>query len=336
MKGHDFMDERAPVPLGRRHRRMGVGDRKRQAAFLLMLVPGLVFLFCFAYLPMPGIIMAFKKYQLAIPPKGFWLQNKFVYSIFVKNAWVGLDNFKYLISSPDAWMITRNTIGYNLLFMTFGLVSSVAVAVGINELRNRRAAKLYHTILFMPYFVSWIVVAYVVYALVSDRGLFNQFALAMGNSKTNYYASKGYWPYLFLAANLWKYTGNNSIIYLATITGFDQQLYEAGAIDGAGKWKQFRYITLPQLVPVIVLLQILAVGRIFYGDFDMFYSLPNGSGPLRNVSTTIDVYVYNMMKNGQQLGYSAAAALFQSVVGFVLVLGTNLIVRRVSPEMSLF
>ncbi|NLG25789.1 MAG: sugar ABC transporter permease, partial [Clostridiales bacterium] len=212
----------------------------------------------------------------------------------------------------------------------------VALAVGVNELRNRFAAKLYHTILFMPYFVSWIVVAYVVYALVSDRGLFNQMAVALGGAKTNYYATPGYWPYLFLAANLWKYTGNGSIIYLATITGFDQQLYEAAAIDGAGKWKQFKFITLPQLVPVIVLLQILAIGRIFYGDFDMFYSLPNGSGPLRQVSTTIDVYVYNMMRGGQQLGYSAAAAFFQSIVGFVLVLGTNLIVRKIEPDMSLF
>ena len=145
-----------------------------------------------------------------------------------------------------------------------------------------------------------------------------------------------YWPFIFVFCNIWKYTGNNSIIYLATLTGFDQQLYEAAAIDGAGKWKQITKITLPLLLPTIVLLQILAVGRIFNGDFDMFYSVPNGSGPLKSVSTTLDVYVYNTMKTGAQLGLAAAAGFFQSVVGFTLVLTTNLIVRKVSPDMAMF
>jgi putative aldouronate transport system permease protein len=312
------------------------GGRKRQIAFLTMLLPGVAFLLCFSYLPMPGIIMAFKNYKLAIPPKDFWIQNKFIYSVFIQNAWVGLSNFRFLTTTPDGWMILRNTVGYNLLFMATGLLLSVGLAVVIHELRNRRAAKLYHTVLFLPYFISWVVCAYALYALISTTGMINQITRALGSPTVNYYTKSQYWPFIFLIANIWKYTGNGSIIYLATLTGFDQDLYEAAAIDGAGKWRQFWSITLPQLMPTIVLLQILAVGRILNGDFDMFYALPNGSGILRNVTNTIDVYVVSALRGGGQLGYAAAGAFFQSSVGFILVLVTNMIVRRIEPDMSLF
>ncbi len=319
-----------------KHDKWGSGEVKRHIAFLTMLLPGLAFLLCFSYLPMPAIILAFKRYSLAKPPKDFWIQNKFIYSLFIDNPWVALNNFKFIFQSPDAWTVVRNTVGYNLVFMSLGLVMSVSLAIIINELNNRIAAKVYHTILFLPYFISWIVVAYLVYAFVSAKGVFNQIFTSLGMPTVNFYSEPKYWPFIFVFCNMWKYTGNNSIIYLATLSGFDQELYEAAAIDGAGKWQQIRHITLPQLVPTIVLLQILAVGRIFNGDFDMFYSLPNGSGPLKNVSTTLDVYVYNTMKTGAQLGLASAAAFFQSLVGFVLVLTTNLIVRRVSPEMAMF
>ncbi|MCL2866853.1 MAG: ABC transporter permease subunit [Clostridia bacterium] len=312
------------------------GGHKRQLAFLMMLLPGIAFLICFSYLPMPGIIMAFKNYRLAIPPKDFWIQNRFIYSVFVQNPWVGLTNFKFLTATPDGAMILRNTVGYNLLFMVTGLVLSVGLAVVIHELRNRRAAKVYHTILFLPYFISWIVVSYALYALISTTGMFNQIARATNSATINYYTKVQYWPYIFWIANIWKYTGNGSIIYLATLTGFDQDLYEAAAIDGAGKWRQFWTITLPQLMPTIVLLQILAIGRFFNSDFDMFFSLPNGSGILRNATNTIDVYVYHALSGGSQMGYAAAGAFFQSTVGFILVLTTNMIVRRVEPDMSLF
>ena len=319
-----------------KHGKWGSGEVKRHIAFLTMLLPGLAFLLCFSYLPMPAIILAFKRYSLAKPPKDYWIQNKFIYSLFIDNPWVVLNNFKFIFQSPDAWTVVRNTVGYNIVFMALGLVLSVGLAIIINELNNRIAAKVYHTILFLPYFISWIVVAYLVYAFVSAKGVFNQIFTSLGLPTINFYSEPKYWPFIFVFCNMWKYTGNNSIIYLATLSGFDQELYEAAAIDGAGKWQQIRHITLPQLVPTIVLLQILAVGRIFNGDFDMFYSLPNGSGPLKNVSTTLDVYVYNTMKTGAQLGLASAAAFFQSVVGFVLVLTTNLIVRRVSPEMAMF
>ncbi len=319
-----------------RPRRLMRGSVSRQGAFLAMLLPGVVLLLLFNYLPMPGIIMAFKKYRLAMPPKGFWIQNKFIYSLFVNSQWVGLKNFEFLIKSPDTFKILRNTIGYNLLFMVVGVFLQVTVAIAINELRNRRGSKIYQSVMFLPYFISWIIVMYVVYAFINPAGVFNQIGASMGKERILFYSEKKYWPWIFLISNIWKYTGQGSIIYLATLAGFDQELYEAGAIDGASKWQQVKHIMLPQLIPTIVLLQILAVGRIFNGDFEMYYSLPNGSGMLSDVTNTIDVYVYNMMKKGSSLGYPAAGALFQSVMGFVLVLTTNLIVRRAQPDMALF
>ena len=318
-------------PRSRRKNAMA-GSGRRQIAYLLMVLPGVLFLLAFNYLPMPGAVLAFKFYDMQVPPADAFFQNTFLYSL-VHSRWVGLSNFTFLLN--DALMLIRNTVGYNLLFMLAGLVLQVGLAVIINEMRNRKTAKIYHTILFMPYFVSWIVVMYALYAMISAQGFFNKFF----GTNVAFYSEKKYWPWFFLFFQVWKYTGQGSIIYLATLTGFDEQLYEAGAIDGASKWQQFRYITLPQLVPTIVILQILAIGRIFNGDFDMFYSLPNGSGTLRQVTATIDTYVYDTLKKGNLLnsfGYAGAAALFQAVVGFVLILTTNSIVRRHQPEMALF
>lgn len=313
------------------------GSTKRQFAYLLMVLPGVLFLLAFSYLPMPGVVLSFKFYQMTVPPADFWLQDTFLYSVFYTSDWVGLGNFTYLLS--EAGMLIRNTVGYNLLFMAVGLILQVGLAVIINELRNRKTAKVYHTIMFMPYFVSWIVVMYALYTMISADGFFNKVITFFGGEPVKFYSKKVYWPWIFTFAQIWKYTGQGAIIYLATLTGFDEQLYEAGAIDGASKWQQFRFITLPQLMPVIVMLQILAVGRIFNGDFDMFYSLPNGSGTLRTVTQTIDVFVYDTLKTGQlrnSFGYAGAAAFFQSVVGFVLILTTNSIIRKHQPEMALF
>lgn len=311
-------------------------DWKRQGAFLTMVIPGLIILIVFAYLPMPGIILALKRYTLQIPPADSWIQNRFVYSL-INSPWVGLDNFKFMFTTPDAWIIFRNTIGYSLLFNVIGLFTSVGLAIMINELKQRFIAKTYHTLIFVPFFISWIVVSYIIYALFSQQtGLINSLLDRLGRDPVAWYAQSQYWPFIFVISNIWRYTGNSSIIYLSTMTGFDQQLYEAAAIDGANKRQQLTKITLPLLKPTIVLLQILAVGRIFNSDFDMFFQLPNGSGALRNVSLTIDVYVFNTMRTGAQLGLSAAAGLFQAVVGFVLVLGTNLVVRRTASDMALF
>ncbi len=315
----------------------GAGEVKRHLAYLIMLLPGVVFLFIFSYLPLPAITMAFKQYKLSIPPAGHWLQNKFLYSLFYKSPWVGLDNFEFILKAPQFPVFMRNTIGYNLVFMAVGLVVAIALAVGVNELRQRKAAKVYHTIIFLPYFLSWIIVTYILYAFISPSGVIPQLFKALGLNPPQIYNEAGAWPFIYVIFNVWKYAGNSSIIYLATITGFSNELYEAAAIDGAGKWKQFRYVTFPQLVPTIILLQILAVGRILNADFDMFYNLRNGASAAYQNSLTIDVYVYEMIStNPSKLYYPAAAAFFQSLIGFILVLTTNYIVRKIEPDMAMF
>ena len=335
------MDTTAPAPARSTTRKRSRWNRDAiytNLSYLLMVLPGALWLLLFAYLPMPGVVMAFKTYRLVKPPADSFIQNKFIYSL-IKSPWVGLDNFKYLAlptNIQSTLTYIRNTVLYNLAFMVVGTVLSVALAVMIFELRNRFLAKTYHSILFLPYFISWVVVAYVVYALGSANGIINNIIVPMGFAPLEVYKEKIYWPFIFLAANIWRYTGNGSIIYLATITGIDPELYEAAAIDGAGKWKQFVHVTLPQLLPVIVLLQILAVGRIFGSDFDMFYTLPNGAALVKDVTQTIDIFVYSMLQSSAPLGYPAAAAFVQSIVGFILILVTNAIVRRVKPEMALF
>jgi len=307
-------------------------------SYLTMVLPGTIWLILFAYLPMPGIIMAFKNYRLQNPPADSWIHNRFIYSL-IESPWVGWENFEYLIlptNLNNTMMFVRNTVVYNLVFMIFGLVFSIALAVIIYELTNRFWAKLYHSIFFLPFFISWVVVAYVVYALATQSGIINTVLASWNMAPLEIYKEKAYWPFIFLFANLWKYTGNGSILYLAIITGIDRQLYEAAAMDGASKWQQFWNITFPQLIPTIVLLQILAVGRIFASDFDLFYTLPAGSAMLRNVSTTIDVYVFNMLRSTVPIGYPAAVALVQSVIGLALILVTNYTVRKIRPDLALF
>lgn len=326
------------IPVPRKKKKWGANTIYKNLSYLLMVLPGAIWLFLFAYLPMPGIILAFKTYRLTRPPADAFIQNKFIYSL-IQSKWVGWKNFEYLTlpTNVDATLTyIRNTVLYNLLFMVVGLVLSVLLAVIIYELTNRFLAKLYHSIFFLPFFISWIVVAYVVYALGSSNGILNSLSASLGLPSIEVYKTASYWPFIFLIANIWRYTGNGSIIYLATITGIDRELYEASAIDGASKWAQFRYITFPHLIPVIVLLQILAVGRIFGSDFDMFYTLPNGAATVKNVTQTLDVFVYSMLRSGLPLGYPAAAAFTQSVVGFVLILVTNYFVRRSRPELALF
>lgn len=320
----------------KRKKSWGNGEIKRHIAFLTMMIPGLAFLLCFSYLPMPGILLAFKEYHLEKLPPDFFIKNRFIYSLFVANEWVGIENFKFIFLSRDIWVAVRNTVGYNLVFMVVGLFSAVGLALMINELAQPKMAKLYHTILFLPHFLSWVVVSYLVYGLVAERGIITQMVQAAGGEKIAFYMEPKYWPYIFLFFNIWKHTGNSSIIYLATLTGFDQELYEAAAIDGASKWKQVTKITIPQLIPIIVLLQILAIGRIFSDEFDMFYALPNGAGALRDVYYTVNVYVYQSMRSGMNISYPTAAGLMQSVVGLIMIVTTNLIVRQVAPEMSLF
>lgn len=304
------------------------GAFKSHLAMFLMLTPGIIYLLLFSYLPMPGILIAFKRYNVF---------GRNVLENFFKSEWAKFGNFRFLFATPDALQITRNTVLYNLAFMILGLILSVGLAIAISEIPNRTLAKLYQTTFFLPYFLSWMVVAYLAFALLNfDLGVINRILEGFGMKPVDWYMKPGAWPFIFIIANIWKYTGNGSIIYIATIAGFDTEIYEAASIDGANKWQQVTNLTIPMLVPMMTLLTILAVGRMFSADLGMFLALPMGSGVLRGVSNVIDLYVFNSLRGGANIGIPAAAALYQSVVGFILILTTNYIVRRINPDNALF
>ncbi len=291
---------------------------------LLMALPGLIYLIINNYVPMFGIIIAFKKMDYA---KGV-----------LRSDWVGFDNFEFLFSTPDAWIMTRNTLLYNLAFIVIGTVCALTLALCMNEIKDRFFAKYFQGAFLLPNLISMVVVSYIVFAFLNtDTGLFNRTLLpALGISETNYYTRPQDWPYILLIVYLWKNMGYASIIYLAGIASIDPVMYEAARIDGASKWQQIRSITLPQLTPTIVILTLLAVGRIMFSDFGLFYQVPMNSGPLYSTTQTIDTYVYRGLMQLGNIGMSSAAGLYQSLVGFVLVLTANYLVRKISPENAMF
>ncbi|MGG1313312.1 MULTISPECIES: ABC transporter permease [Cohnella] len=297
-------------------------------AMLLMVLPGAVWFLFFSYMPLIGTIAAFKEYRFS--RQGFW------YSLtHSKN--VGWDNFKYLFNTDAAYTITRNTLLYNIAFIFLGLVFSVALAIILSEIVNKRMAKLYQTGMFLPYFLSWVIVGYFAFSFLSmDRGLLNHTLESFGIDSIQWYNEPKYWPFILIFVSLWKSAGYNSVVYLASIMGIDKSLYEAAMIDGANKWQQIRNITLPLLKPIIIIMTLLAVGRIFYADFGLFYNVPRDSGTLYSVTNVIDTYVYRGLKTTGEIGMSTAAGLYQSVVGFILVLVSNFIVRKIDKDSALF
>ncbi len=300
----------------------------RNKALLFMVLPGTIWFFFFSYLPLAGTIVAFKEYRFS--RDGFWA------SIF-RSEWVGWDNFKFLFSTDDAFTITRNTLLYNLAFILLGLVFSVLLAIILSELVNRKLSKIYQTGMFLPYFLSWVIVGYFVFSFLSmDRGLLNQILGWFGVGPIQWYSEAAYWPYILIIVNLWKSIGYSSVVYLAAILGIDKSLYEAAMIDGANKWQQIRRITIPMLTPIITIMTLLAVGKIFYADFGLFYQVPRDSGTLYAVTNVIDTYVYRGLMTTGEIGMSAAAGLYQSVVGFVLVILSNYVVRRMDKDSALF
>lgn len=291
----------------------------RYTPIYLMGIPGIIYLIANNYLPMFGIVIAFKKLSLK---RGIFGSD-----------WAGFDNFTFLFKSNVAWKIIRNTVFYNVAFIILGMVLAVAAAILLNEIRNRYASKTYQTLILLPYLISWVIISYLVYAyLATDTGLVNNLL----GTRINFYNDKKYWPFILTFVNLWKSTGYAMIIYFAGVVGISADYYEAARIDGASKWQQIKNITLPQLKPTIITLLILNVGHIFASDFGLFYQVTKNTGALYDVTQTIDVYVYNALMNNSDYGMSSAASVFQSVVGFVLVLITNAIVRKSNRESALF
>lgn len=301
-----------------------VYEFKKNFPLFLMLLPGAVFLLVFSYLPMFGLIIAFKNVNYEVG--------------LLRSPWAGLNNFKFLFGTPDAFIITRNTILYNIAFIILGTILSIACAIMINELRNKRMAKFYQSVMFLPYFLSWVVVSYMTFSLFSiDLGVLNRVVLPkLGIEQIQWYIEPKYWPFIIIFFNLWKYTGYNSVIYLSAITGIDNEYYEAALIDGASKWQQITKITIPLLTPLIIILTLLAVGRIFFADFGLFYQLPMNMGTLYDVTNVIDTYVYRALVSMGDIGMASAAGFYQAIVGFILVLTSNLIVRKIDKEKALF
>lgn len=290
----------------------------------IMMAPGLIYLFINNYIPMAGLVIAFKKMDFR---KGIWGSD-----------WAGLDNFKYLFTTPDAFIITRNTILYNVAFIIVNIVVGVIFAIFISEMMNKHMKKLYQSAVLLPFLMSMVIVSYIVYAVLSpETGLMNKTILPLlGKEPISWYSESRYWPFILIFVNTWKGVGYGCLIYMASIIGIDRSLYEAAEIDGAGKWNQIRTITLPMLLPSIITLTLLNVGRIFFSDFSLFYQVPQNSGILFNVTNTIDTYVYRALLQLGDTGMASAAGFYQSVVGFVLILACNWIVRKLDRDSALF
>ena len=311
-----------------RHASMGLSRRKKNLWLLTMVAPGAIWLLLLRYLPMFGVVIAFKKYR-AFKPNTFW-------NNIVKSEWVGLDNFAFL-KSPDTAVMIRNTLLYNITWILLGLFIAVAFAIMMSELRNRFAAKAYQTMMFFPYFLSWVVASYFVLAFLDPTsGMIPAIQKSMGLKATNFYHDVTWWPLILTICNRWKYTGYASVLYLAAITGIDSTQYEAAAVDGATKWQQIWHVTLPNIRTMIIILLIMDVGKIFNADFGLFYNVPQNSGSLYPVTQVIDTYVYRAYANTHNMGMSSAAGLLQSVVGCLCIIGTNAIVRKIDPDSTLF
>lgn len=302
----------------------GKGKKSKSLPLFLIALPGIVYLIINNYIPMLGIFLAFKDYS-------------FMKGIF-KSDWNGFDNFEFLFMTKDAWIMTRNTILYNIAFIIIGTVLSIFVAILICELGNRKRVRIYQASLFLPNMLSWVVIGYIAYAFLNaDTGFINNTILkGLGIKAVSWYTYSGAWPIIIIIVYLWKNIGYMSIIYTAAISGIDKSIYEAAAIDGAGKLGYIKSITIPLLKPTVVTLTLMSIGRIFFSDFGLFYQVPQNSGALYGVTQTIDTYVYRGLMELNDVGMSAAAGLYQSIIGFVLVLFANKLVRKFDINNALF
>ena len=299
---------------------------------LLLMLPGLIHLLMIQYMPMFGVVIAFKNYRNADGIFG--------------SAWVGLENFKFLFGSHTAWTITFNTVFMNLLFIITGTVVAIILALLLNEIYASKMAQVYQFTLFIPFFIGAVIVGYIAYAILSNNGFINYTLRTMGQEPIRFYLEPSYWRFILTSANLWMGVGFGTIIYLSGIIGINPEFFEAAELDGAGKLQQIWNITLPLIRFLIVIQILLAVGKIFFANFGLFYLVPQvyKNGALLPVVDVIDTFVFRALYGGSmtgssgfvKIGMAAAAGLYQSVVGFLLVLGANLLVKKISPEQTLF
>jgi len=298
-------------------------DFIKNKAFLVMLIPAILYIVIFAYLPMTGIVLAFKKYTYAGGIFG--------------SPWNGLRNFDFFFRSGQALIVTRNTVLYNLLFIVFNTVLQVTVAILITEAGGRYFKKVTQTMMFLPYFISWVVVSVIAFNLLSyDVGIINTAIKSFGGEKISFYSEQKYWPFLLTLFQAWKGVGYGSIIYLAAIMGIDTEIYEAARIDGANVFQRIFKITIPQLRPTIIILFLLAIGGIFRGNFDMFYNLVGRNGLLYSTTDVIDTFTFRALMTNSDFGMSAASGLFQSVCCFITILIANKLIKTYEKDYALF
>ncbi|MGK9251002.1 ABC transporter permease [Paenibacillus humicus] len=300
-----------------------LGDVLKYRTLLLMLLPGVLFFILFAYIPMAGIVLAFKQFNYAGGVFG--------------SPWNGLDNFRFFFESGDAWRVTRNTALYNIAFIIVNNVLQIAAAILLFEAARPWFRKIFQTMLFLPYFISWVVVGAIAYNLFNyDYGTINVVLKALGMQPLDVYNTASYWPLLLVLISAWKALGYGSVMYLAAITGMDREMYEAAEIDGANIFQRMLHITIPNLYPTVIILVLLAVGNIFRGDFGMFYNMVGNNGILFSSTDVIDTYVFRSLTTNNDIGMSSAAGFYQSILGFVTILLANYAVRRYDKDRALF
>ncbi len=298
--------------------------RREDLPLYIMALPTIIFLLMFCYAPMFGLVMAFQDFKV---DKGFF-----------GSQFVGLNNFKFLFSSTDAWVITRNTVCYNLAFIVVNTSLAILMSLMLSELHSSKLAKTLQTVYMLPYFLAWTVVAIVLSGFL-DRGygLVNKIIQALGGKgKTDWYKERELWPWLFVFLNAWKGVGYSTVLYLAVISGISNDYYEAAVLDGATKIQQARYITLPHLRTVMCITLIMSLGGIFRGDFGLFYSVTKDNGRLYPVSDVIDTYIYRSLTTMSNAGMTAAAGFYQSVVGFITLITANWVVTKIDSDSAMF
>jgi len=295
---------------------------KRNIPLVLIALPALIYVFIFSYLPMFGVVVAFKDFKY---PRGIF-----------GSEWIGLENFKNFFESSDVYTVIGNTIGYSLIMLALQVTLSVIIALLLYEITKRSLIKTYQSAILIPNFISWVLVSYIVFALLShEYGIVNKGIEALGGEAIKWYDTPTYWKIILPVIYLWKICGQSCIMYYAALMGIDASLYEAADIDGANRWTKTMKITIPELIPIICIVLILGVGGAMNGNFGLFFQVPRQSPALFSTTDIIATYVYRTLQNGA-IGVSAAVGLFQSVVGTILVVSTNLIVKKIDPDSSLF
>ncbi len=291
--------------------------------FYIMGLPGMIYIIINNYIPMFGLQIAFKNYNYR---DGIW-----------GSAWCGFSNFGYLFTSDQAFRITRNTLLYNFVFIVLGIVFGVTVAILVNEVISVAAKRFYQTVILLPYLMSMVIIAYLVYVYLSpSTGLFNAILKSLGLETIDWYREKAYWPFILVFVNQWKGIGFGMVLYLSSIIGISKDYYEAAQIDGATNWQQITRITLPLLKPTIITLLILNCGNIFRSDFGLFYQVPMNQGSLYAVTDTIDTFVYRGLMEQPNMAMSSAAGFYQSIVCFICIVAVNGIIRKISKENAMF